>query len=134
MPPVETQPIPPTTPKKTFRILYADDMAELRRLMELSLARDGHRVATVPDGRPALELIRADPNAFDIVITDHHMVDLNGLELVGRLREVGFPGKIIVFSSELSPRIGDAYRDLKVDAVLFKPVMPGVLRHLLQEL
>jgi len=131
---VQSPSIEPTTPKKTFRILYADDMAELRRLMELSLARDGHTVATVPDGRPALELIRADPNAYDIVITDHHMVSLNGLELVGKLREVGFPGKIIVFSSELSPKIGEAYRDLKVDAVLFKPVMPGVLRHLLQEL
>jgi two-component system chemotaxis response regulator CheY len=131
---VESKQLKPTAPNKTFRILYADDMAELRKLMELSLARDGHTVVSVADGRPALEMVRANPAAFDIVITDHHMTDVNGLELVTKLRELAYPGKIIVFSSELSKEIGEAYQELRVDAVLYKPVMPGVLRHLLQDL
>jgi CheY-like chemotaxis protein len=121
-------------PKKTFRILYADDMAELRTLVQISLARDGHSVETVADGKPALELIRANPDAFDVLITDHHMTHVNGLELVKQVRELPFRGKIVVFSSELRHDIGEAYRQLRVDAVLFKPVMPGVLRHLLQDL
>jgi CheY-like chemotaxis protein len=124
----------PAVPKKTFRILYADDMIELRTLVQISLARDGHKVDVVADGRPALDLLRADPAAYDIVITDHHMTSVNGLELVRQLRELPYSGKVIVFSSELSQEIGEAYRALKVDAVLYKPVMPGVLRHLLQDL
>jgi CheY-like chemotaxis protein len=134
MTPVAPEQTTPTAPKKTFRILYADDMVELRTLVQISLGRDGHTVEVVADGKPALELIRANPAAFDVVITDHHMTDVNGLELVTQLRTLPFAGKIIVFSSELSQEIGDAYHALKVDAVLFKPVMPGVLRHLLQDL
>jgi CheY-like chemotaxis protein len=134
MSPVAPEPITHPIPKKTFRILYADDMAELRTLVQISLGRDGHKVECVADGRPALELIRADPNSFDVLITDHHMTDLNGLELVTQVRTLSFLGKIIVFSSELSQEIGDAYQALKVDAVLYKPVMPGVLRHLLQDI
>lgn len=123
-----------TAPKKTYRILYADDMAELRTLVQISLARDGHSVETVADGKPAIELLRANPDAFDVLITDHHMVQMNGLELVKQVRELPYTGKIVVFSSELRHDIGEAYKELRVDAVIFKPVMPGVLRHLLQDL
>jgi CheY-like chemotaxis protein len=134
MTPVVSDQINQAAPRKNYRILYADDMAELRTLVQLSLERDGHHVQCVADGRPALDLIRSDPGAFDVIITDHHMTFLNGLELVVRLRELPYAGKIVIFSSELSQEIGDAYQALRVDAVLYKPVMPGVLRHLLQDL
>ncbi|HET7536412.1 MAG TPA: response regulator [Candidatus Didemnitutus sp.] len=119
-------------PYKTFRILYADDLHDLRELAKLSLARDGHTVDGVPDGAPALEKVMADPTAYDIVITDHHMVHMNGLELVTRLRSIAFPGRIVVFSSELSSEVNEAYKGLNVDAILFKPVLPNVLRELLR--
>ena len=134
MTPVASEQTASTAPKKTYRILYADDMAELRTLVQISLARDGHTVECVADGKPAIELLRAHPDAFDVVITDHHMTHVNGLELVKQLRELPYRGKIVVFSSELRHDIGEAYKALNVDAVIFKPVMPGVLRHLLQDL
>lgn len=74
------------------------------------------------------------PLAFDVVITDHHMPKLNGLELVTRLRDIAFPGKILVFSSELSPTVHAAYADLKVPKVLHKPMLPSYLRQVLAEL
>ena len=70
------------TPKKSLRVLYADDMRELRQLLEVVLGRDGHKVESVPDGNLALDLLRSDPTAFDVVITDHHMPTVSGLELV----------------------------------------------------
>lgn len=118
------------SPKKSLRVLYADDMLELRQLMEVVLARDGHRVDSVSDGSLALEVLRRDPTAYDVVITDHHMPVVNGLALVGQLRAMGFPGKIIVFSSELSHEVDDAYRSYKVDHILPKPVFPSELRAL----
>lgn len=122
----------PNRPYKTYRILYADDMHDLRELARLSLGRDGHTVDGVPDGVPALNKVTADPTAYDIVITDHHMVHMNGLELVTRLRALGFPGRIVVFSSELSSEVNEAYKSLNVDAILFKPILPNVLRELLR--
>jgi CheY-like chemotaxis protein len=117
-----------------LRILYADDMRELRCLLEVTLRRDGHTVATAADGREALEQITAAPDAFNLLITDHHMPCLNGLELVGRLRTLCFTGRIIVFSSELDDEVREAYRRLQVDYILPKPIFPQTLRALLATL
>lgn len=125
---------PETAPKKSLRILYADDVPELRDVAQISLTRDGHRIECVEDGVHALKQITADPTAFDVMITDHHMPNMNGMELVMRLRALRYPGKIMVFSSELSREISNAYRQLKVDRILYKPVFPAVLRQVLDEL
>ena len=117
-------------PRKSLRVLYADDMRELCQLMEIVLGRDGHRVEWVNDGNLALDLLTPNLHAYDVVITDHHMPTINGLELVGRLRAMAYPGKIIVFSSELSQDVDQAYRDYKVDYILPKPVFPSELRSL----
>lgn len=124
---------PPAKTKKYLRVLYADDLPELREIMRLSLSREGHGIECVPDGQRALARLTADPS-FDLVITDHHMPVLNGLELTGRLKALPFHGKIMVFSSELSPAVAAEYRQLGVDKILYKPVFPSVLRHALGEL
>ena len=127
--PVTSQTANPA-PKKSLRVLYADDMKELRQLLEVVLGRDGHSVESVSDGNQALALLKNNPAAFDVVITDHHMPTVSGLELVARLREMNFKGRIIVFSSELSEEVDAGYRSHKVDFILPKPVFPSELRAL----
>lgn len=116
--------------KKSLRVLYADDMRELRQLLEIVLGRDGHKVDSVADGNLALNLLQSNPDAYDVVITDHHMPTVSGLELVARLREMNYKGRIIVFSSELSESVDASYRKHKVDYLLPKPVFPSALRAL----
>ncbi len=120
--------------KRALRILYAEDVRQLRDLLQIVLAKEGHTVECVSDGSQALEKVTANPAAYDLVITDHHMPIMNGLDLVTRLRVLPFPGKIIVFSSELSSAVSLAYRDLKVDYVLPKPIFPVTLRAVLATL
>jgi two-component system, chemotaxis family, chemotaxis protein CheY len=120
-------------PQRHVRILYADDMPELREVARISFSRDGHGIECVADGALALQRIIADAG-FDLVITDHHMPNMNGLELVGRLRDIGYPGRIIVFSSELSAEVAAEYVTLQVDRVVYKPVYPSALRQLIAEL
>ncbi|MFZ5496769.1 MAG: response regulator [Verrucomicrobiota bacterium] len=115
-------------PRKSLRVLYADDMRELRQLLEIVLGRDGHKVDSVHDGKVALEMIKKDLTAYDVIITDHHMPTISGLELVAQLRAIRFPGKIIVFSSELSTEVDAAYRRHQVDHILPKPIFPSDLR------
>lgn len=115
-------------PRKSLRVLYADDMRELRQLLEIVLGRDGHKVESVHDGKLALEMLRRDPGAYDVVITDHHMPNISGLEIVAALRAMKYPGRIIVFSSELSTEVDSAYRRHKVDHILPKPIFPSDLR------
>ena len=122
------------TPRKTFRILYADDMRELRELAVITLGRDGHTVECVKDGDAALSRITAEPDSFDLLITDHHMPNMNGLELIKQVRTLPYKGKIIVFCSELSKDVNEAYFALKVDEILYKPILPSELRTVLARL
>jgi CheY-like chemotaxis protein len=127
----------PTRPAKAahpLRILYAEDFAELRNFMRTLLTKDGHLVETVPDGAAALAWLRTAGDAVDLLITDHHMPGMNGLDLVRALRAGDFPGRIVVFSSELSPSVHDEYQRLGVDLILPKPIFPVTLRRVLNEL
>jgi two-component system chemotaxis response regulator CheY len=127
-----TAPLPPAT--LPLNVLYADDVWQLRELLALILKREGHRGDTVGDGLAALEQLGQPGAAYDLLITDHHMPRLNGLELVRRCRARGFPGRIIVFSSELSPLVHEEYRRLNVDLILAKPVFPITFRQLLRQM
>jgi CheY-like chemotaxis protein len=119
--------------KKTRRVLYVDDMRELREVARLALSRAGHQVECVADGTDAFKLLSEAPGAYDIVISDHHMVNMNGLELVMKLREIKYPGKIAVVSSEMGADIAEEYRRLGVDRILYKPVELSELRALVLE-
>jgi len=121
------------TTRRTLRVLYADDMEELRNIIEIYFRRDGHAIECVADGNIALERVTADPH-FDLVITDHHMPVMKGLELVRGLREIGFAGRTMVFSSELSPAVLAEYQQLHVDRILMKPIYPSELRVVINEL
>lgn len=114
--------------RKSLRVLYADDMQQLRELITIVLGRDGHVVHGMPNGELALARITADVDAYDVVITDHHMPGMNGLELVTALRQSAYRGKLIVFSSELSETVDNAYRRMRVDHILPKPIFPAQLR------
>lgn len=137
MPTTPPTPMPPrnepTRRGRALRILYAEDLRDLREVARVALTRDGHTIECVADGALALEKITAAPDSLDLLITDHHMPRMNGLELVTALGAVPFTGKIIVFSSELSPAIGAAYLKLGVDRVLPKPIFPSELRGVLAD-
>lgn len=118
---------------RTRRILYVDDMRELREVARLALSIAGHHVDCVADGADAFDRIASNPGAYDIVITDHHMAELNGIGLVIKLREIAYPGRIAIVSSELNREVADEYRQLGVNRILYKPVGLSDLRALVLE-
>jgi DNA-binding NtrC family response regulator len=69
-------------------ILIVDDEANVRRVLGTVLEQAGYHTTRAESGEQALQLVRAqDP---DLVLTDLKMPGMDGLELLGRLRE-GFP-------------------------------------------
>ena len=113
--------------------MHVDDMRQLREIVQMSLARDGHTVESYADGKDALERIQQDPGAYDLFISDHHMPRMNGLEVVRELRRIAFRGKIFIFSSEIDEDVNDIYLTLKVDMVLPKPIILPELKQFLAE-
>ncbi len=82
-------------------VLVADDSREIRRFLEDTvLIPAGYRVRSVGDGMSALAL--AQELEPDVVITDHQMPNLTGLELIERLRKKSPHTPVILISSESS--------------------------------
>mgnify|MGYP001545937807 CR=1 FL=1 len=120
-------------PRRRLRILYADDLPQLRDVAQISLERDGHVIECAADGCEAWKRVQEHADAYDVVITDHHMPNMNGLEFVTKLRELPYHGAILVLTSELNPFVASAYRKLRVDAIIYKPVLPRTLRQLVAD-
>jgi CheY-like chemotaxis protein len=99
-------------PKRPLHVLCADDNAILGEIMVCLLAREGHWVEQVEDGAKAWDRLSADIDGFDVVVTDHQMPGLTGLELVERLRGANFAGRVVVHSSGVTPEQAARYRAL----------------------
>ncbi|MBO9670706.1 MAG: response regulator [Sphingobium sp.] len=66
-------------------ILFVDDSSFLRKHLSTVLADSDYDVHSVDDGQQALDWIARHPPA-DLVITDLHMPNLDGIGLIGQLR------------------------------------------------
>jgi two-component system, sensor histidine kinase and response regulator len=71
--------------QRSLRILVAEDNDFNRELLEHLLGRRGHSVAVATDGREALSMLSRE--AFDLMQVDIHMPELDGLEVVRRVRD-----------------------------------------------
>jgi DNA-binding response OmpR family regulator len=104
-----------------LRILTVEDEPAVAQMVGLLLGGPSAKVVHACDGWMALMKIGAAREPFDLVITDHRMPRMNGLDLVRRLRKRAFAGKIIVLSAHLSPENIQAYEELQVDMMFAKP-------------
>jgi DNA-binding response OmpR family regulator len=104
-----------------LNILLAEDERAVAFSIAFALKCDGHRIQIVSDGGQALASIAAEPDRFALLITDHSMPGMTGVELVQRLRQESFRGKVMVLSAHLSAENRAAYEALAVDAMVSKP-------------
>ena len=109
-------------PRRTLRILFAEDHEPTRKFLAAVMRNAGYLLDVTIDGRAALQLFEKNFDAYDVVVTDHEMPHLNGLELVQKLRAARFPGSVVVVSGGLSFENAAAYAKLEVDQVLSKPI------------
>ncbi len=78
------------------RVLIVDDDSKMRESVRALLEESGCQVAEARDGKEALKQL--ERNAFDLVITDIYMPEMNGLEMVKQVREKYPRTKLIVIS------------------------------------
>ena len=68
----------------TKKILLVEDEEKIARFTELELVHEGYEVTKAFNGRNGLEL--AESGQFDLVLLDVMLPELNGLEVLRRLR------------------------------------------------
>jgi DNA-binding response OmpR family regulator len=109
----------PDAPNPAARILLVDDDADLRQLNASVLKDSGYEVTTADDGAAALAALDAD--CYDLLLTDHNMPKLTGVELLNQLHIARKTLPAILVSGSL---IGDElhrYPWLQIAATLLKP-------------
>jgi adenylate cyclase len=71
-------------PRATGAILVIEDNEINRNLLTHRLSRDGHVVASAPDGRRGLMLARSQP--FDLILLDLLMPEMDGFDVLTQLK------------------------------------------------
>ena len=100
-------------------ILVVDDEPPIRRLLRTSLGAQGYRVLEAETGRAALDLLERDRP--EVVLLDLGLPDLDGLEVIRRLRKAGRKVPIVVLSSRGDERGKVEALDLGADDYVTKP-------------
>ena len=113
------------------RVLLADDDETVLDVHRRILVELGYRVTTARDGQEAVDLLAAEPSAFDIVLLDHVMPRLSGTAAAQAIRALT-PGIPIVFLTGRGGDIGVAAPDEQTETVLEKPCTVAALSRALR--
>ena len=109
-------------------ILVVDDDPVNRTMLTRLLEQEGYRVDTAADGRRALEMLNAD--RFDVVLLDLLMPEMDGYEVLVRMKEDDVLCHLPVFMITALDAVESAARCIEAgaDDYLPKPFDPVVLR------
>ena len=118
------------------RVLVVDDDRLIREMTRDALVQEGFRVATAASGREALSRL-GDEGPFDLVLTDLSMREMDGMELLERIKRASPHTEVIVLTGYAS--LESALQAMRLGAAdyLRKPVSApeityGVKRTLLR--
>lgn len=109
------------------KILIVDDSPSVRRMVVMTLEQQGYQVVEASDGMDGLKVARGQ--RFDMVITDHNMPNMTGLEFIRAFRrEPGNTGIPIVFlSTESDGNLREEARSAGALGWMIKPFEPSKL-------
>jgi two-component system KDP operon response regulator KdpE len=122
-----------------LKVLVVDDEPAIRRFLRTSLTAQGYQVTEAENGTTALDSLRR--NTIDVLVLDLGLPDIDGLDIIERLRGQGFAVPIVVLSSRVD-EIGKVKAlDLGADDYVTKPFgidellarVRAALRHRLQQ-
>ncbi|MEP6875540.1 MAG: ATP-binding protein, partial [Burkholderiales bacterium] len=87
------------------QVMYVDDDPAMLLMVEGLLKNAGYRVGAFESGRDALARVRADPAAFDLVVTDFNMPGMTGIDLAQALARVAPALPVVISSGYLSEEL-----------------------------
>ena len=114
-------------------MLVVDDDPSILRLAQFNLEADGFEVALANDGQEGLEAFLA--GCFDVLLLDLMMPQLDGFELLERVRatEVGASVPVFMLTARATPEDMVRAEGLGVAGYLRKPFDPAELAKTLRD-
>lgn len=105
------------------KILWADDEIDLLKPHILFLKAKGYEVATVSNGRDALDALEREP--FSLILLDENMPGLSGLETLTRINRSHPDIPVIMITKSEEENIMDQAIGSQIADYLIKPVNPN---------
>ncbi len=105
------------------RILLVDDEQPLVEIGKQMLERLGYTVDTRTSSIEALELFKAQPNRFDLVITDIVMPNMTGEKLAEKLMTIRADIPIILCTGYSEKFTRQQASDMGIQSFLMKPLV-----------
>ena len=125
--PVAEDAAPVQVPVSVKRVIAVDDQFINRTILERQLAPCGIEVTLCRSGAEVLERLAQDPD-YDVVLTDHAMPEMDGVQLLDHIRVAGHKLPVMLLSSNPTG-LGNLAHDFA--AILQKPILRSDLyRHL----
>jgi len=123
--PEDTETVDPVAPQASVagqgqHVLYVDDDEVMRVMVQHLLQRLGYRVSGFADPQAALTAIGEQPGAVDLVVTDHNMPGMSGLQLAAALAALRAELPIILSSGYVTDDMRAQAKRLGVRDVLHK--------------
>ncbi len=106
--------------ERKLQILLVDDDVSILAIFKIILEDNGFQVLTAKTGQEALRIV--DQEKFDLCIFDIVLPDIQGEDLVRKIRERGISVKIILITGFPSFRKCVDLLDIGVSEILMKPV------------
>ena len=130
--PVAEDQSPVQVPVSLRRALVVDDQFINRTILERQLVTCGMQVTLCRSGAEVIAELARD-GEYDVLITDHEMPEMNGLQLSEKLRELRYDLPIVLFSSNpAAAREGSG--NARLAAALQKPLLRSELYRRLRDL
>ena len=117
------------TARKT--ILVVDDDKSILRTFTRILQKNGYEIETAETGKEAIE--KADNRHYDLALVDIRLPDMDGTDLIAKLKKQLQRTVKIMITGFPSLETGVKALDEGADAYLVKPVKPQDLLVLLEE-
>lgn len=114
-----------------IRVLVTDDSRVMRQIVIRTLRQAGYDwdVREAADGAEALEAVRADEP--DVVLSDWNMPNMNGIDLLRRLRAEGYATPFGFVTSEGSPEMRAQAEAAGALFLIAKPFTPDAFREVI---
>ena len=109
------------------QILIVDDSHSIRELLNSVLKKAGFEVTSANDGKAGLQAAKVA--TYDLIITDVNMPEMDGIELLGKLRKLAeYSFKpILILTTEFSQEMKQKGKDAGATGWLVKPFDPEKL-------
>jgi len=116
------------------KALVVDDSKAIRLILARTLRELGYEVLEAANGREALELMEQQKTAIRLVLVDWNMPEVNGLDLLKRLRanpEFGWPVVVMVTTETELEQMTEAL-EAGANEYVMKPFTKDILIEKLQ--